>query len=112
MPVPSVQKPTRTTTKRKRPGTKPSHQIAREAVTQYFAALATDRGILMDDTTSPSLKRLNEAFDKVARAVEREHGEQITDETENYVTEEIGIYAGYLVGVQVGLRLRNIRGAR
>jgi len=91
-----------------------ARQHATQAVSEYFNAMLADREFfplsgIADNGSQPSL---GDVFEEVSNILEaeyvREHG-PITDD-QDVVLWQIGLAAGYLVGVQVGLRLRG--GAR
>jgi hypothetical protein len=84
-------------------------QFARREVDLMFKAMVEDGEVFIaagDDHATCPFVRLGEAFTKVADLFAKERREPVDDSTSNVATELIGAYAGYLVGVQIGMRLR------
>lgn len=83
-------------------------QMAVDAVEKWFTGLLSTSDAVTDAGNQPTLES---AFDEVTAALEFEHVAQhgpITPD-QDVVMEMIGREAGYLIGVQVGLRLRAAR---
>jgi hypothetical protein len=84
----------------------PLQGIAATAAEEYFAAIVNhhDLGDVFDPMQSP----LDEAIEEITNLLEDERGKH--PPSPHMERWHIGVRAGYLVGVQVGLRLRG--GAR
>lgn len=86
------------------------HAIAHVAVDRFFQAMIASRDATAEGCWSTA--SLDQAFietqDAVKAAYVREHG-PIKD-GDDLVDEQCAQEAGYLVGVQVGLRLRSVGG--
>jgi hypothetical protein len=93
------------TPRKKTSSSKDPHQIARAAVDRYFAAMVDSRDFFLGEQ--------NDAIEKVCEEVYEilEAGTTI-DPSDDLIRWALALDAGYLVGVNVGLRLRNIGGAR
>jgi hypothetical protein len=85
-------------------------QLARQEVHAWFEAVIEEQETLIGGDGNQPLERLSAVFENVVKILESEEDEPITDATDNWVTSNIGVRAGYLIGVQIGLRLRNVGG--
>ena len=93
----------------RKPATKDPRAIARTAADEYFAALLNnpDLGEAFDEMASPLDGALEEIINLLEAEHVKQHGPITSDADVTY--EMIGRETGYLVGVQVGLRLRGDR---
>jgi len=91
---------------RKTPNPKDPRQLAHDAVEKWFDSLSASPLSLMHGTIYSVT--LEAAFDEVIDAIEQEHRAERTTvaAVEPADREAFATEAGYLIGVQVGLRLR------
>lgn len=93
---------------------KTPQQIAREAVEEWHSTVIEDRDALYTSShaASTSSRRIDSAFDAIENFLEAEHvkGHGPIEPDDDLQRVMFGRDAGYLIGVQVGLRLRG--GAR
>ena len=85
-------------------------QLAQQEVAQLFNAAVIDRGTFNADGDPLPLRRFEEACEQVSDLLEAEHVREYgpIDKLDDGTQQSIHMSAGYLVGVQVGLRLRGV----
>lgn len=83
-------------------------QIAARAVEAWFAFAVTNIGAIATDHTPLDCPSIEGAREEVFAALVSEHAGRYPGEYEASTRESLALDAGYLIGVQVGLRLRNI----
>ncbi len=87
-------------------------ELARQEVEAWFEAIVEEQETLIAGDGNIPMERLDKAFDTVLKKLEEEHEPRITDKTDSMTVALVGVRAGYLIGIQVGLRLRNVGGVR
>jgi hypothetical protein len=80
-------------------------QLARQEVDRVFRSILEDEALV---TALNDESPFETAYGQVLELLEQQHTPPVTDTTDNHETAIIGARAGYLVGVQVGLRLRGV----
>jgi hypothetical protein len=90
-------------------------EIARKAVDRLFVGLLTDRNAVNLDWSPTEIEGVDKSFERVFNELERAEaaltGSQPPNEDDDPRYDVTSIEAGYLVGVQVGYRMRNVGGA-
>jgi hypothetical protein len=87
------------------PRKKTPHALAARVVERYFQAMMTDREFMNDGSIEAN--HLDAVFEEVSDLLEAEHVKQHgpIKRDDDLTRWAIGMEAGYIVGVQIGMRL-------
>jgi hypothetical protein len=108
MPKSSKQSKPRTAKSKEQP-----EAIARRVVAEVFDSIETDAESLTTTLAQPKLDAFDSSFERIWNLLFEEEGRPVAgqdDAAYEWLHIQLGIRAGYMVGVQVGMRLRG--GAR